>query len=64
MQYYMLIYLDAQRWSDLSTDERNQIHRECGEWHQALVKSGHTRNCAGLQSPSTATTRSVASRSG
>ena len=56
MQYVMLIYLDDQRWSALSTDERNQVHQDCGAWHDALVKSGHSRSCAGLQPPSTATT--------
>jgi hypothetical protein len=56
MQYVMLIYLDSQRWSTLSTDERNRVHQECGAWHEALVKSGHSRSCAGLQPTSTATT--------
>ncbi|MGC4071694.1 MAG: YciI family protein [Nibricoccus sp.] len=56
MQYIMLIYLDAKRWSELSVDERNRVHRECGEWHDSLVKSGHSRHCAGLQPISTATT--------
>jgi len=56
MQYIMLIYLDSQRWDALSTDERNRVHQECGAWHEALVQSGHSRHCAGLQPVSTATT--------
>jgi hypothetical protein len=56
MQYVMLIYLDSQRWSTLSTDERNRVHQDCGAWHEALVKSGHSRSAVGLQPVSTATT--------
>jgi hypothetical protein len=56
MQYVMLIYLDSKHWSELSTDERNRVHQECGAWHDALVKSGHSRNAVGLQSISAAKT--------
>lgn len=56
MQYIMLIYLDSQRWTDLPLDERNRVHRECGAWHESLVKSGHALNAVGLQPVSTATT--------
>lgn len=56
MQYIMLIYLDAGRWSGLPLDERNRVHRECGAWHEELVKSGYSRGCSGLQPVSTATT--------
>lgn len=56
MQYVLLFYLDSQRWSALSPDERNRIHQECGAWHDGLVKSGQSLHCAGLQPVSTATT--------
>jgi hypothetical protein len=56
MQYVMLIYLDSQRWSEISRDERNRIHADCGAWHEEIVRSGHTRLAMGLQPVTTATT--------
>ena len=56
MNYVMLIYLDSRRWSELSPDERNQIHAECGVWHEELVTSGQSRGAMGLQPVTTATT--------
>jgi hypothetical protein len=56
MQYAMLIYLDSRRWAELSTDERNRVHTDCGTWHQELVKGGQTRGAIGLQAVSNATT--------
>lgn len=56
MKYLMLIYMDDQRWATLSRDEKNQVHRDCGAWHEELVKSGHSLDAQGLQPVSTATT--------
>lgn len=55
MTYMMLIYLDEKRFSALPRDEQNRVHRACGEWHDTLVKSGHSVGCNGLQ-PSASTT--------
>jgi hypothetical protein len=62
MQYAMLIYLDSKRWAELSNDEKNRVHAECGAWHEAIVKSGCSRGAMGLQAVTTATT--VAARDG
>ena len=56
MQYVMLIYTDTDRWAQLSKEERNRIHVECGAWHDEIVKSGRSRGAMGLQPISTATT--------
>ena len=56
MRYAMLIYTDSERWAELSKDERNQVHADCGAWHQELVKNGNSLGAMGLQPPSTATT--------
>lgn len=56
MQYTMLIYLDHHRFTALPKDEQNRVHQECGAWHEALVKSGHSRAATGLQPPDTART--------
>ncbi|WP_172682834.1 hypothetical protein [Verrucomicrobium spinosum] len=40
MQYTCLIYLDEKKFYALSKDEQNQIHKECGQWHEELVKAG------------------------
>ncbi len=52
----MLIYTNTARWEALSKDERNQIHTDCGAWHQEIDAKGQTLNAMGLQAPSTATT--------
>jgi hypothetical protein len=56
MQYVMLIYTDSKRWAELSKDERNRVHVDCGAWHDALVKNGNSLGAIGLQPPTTATT--------
>lgn len=55
MHYLLLVYQNEQ-WTDLPKAEKNRIHEECGAWHDALVKGGHSRSCMGLQPVSTATT--------
>lgn len=55
MQYIMLIYVDEKTFYSLPREEQNRVHRECGEWHEELVKSGHTVDAKALQR-STATT--------
>ena len=52
----MLIYTDTTRWAELSIEERNRIHADCGAWHDELVKNGRSRAAIGLQSITTATT--------
>jgi hypothetical protein len=52
----MLIYMDEKAFAALPKEEQNRIHRDCGAWHEQLVKSGHSVGCAGLQATSTATT--------
>ena len=56
MNYLMLIYLNSRQWSELTPDERNQVHVDCGAWHEELVRSGNSRGAMGLQPASTATT--------
>ena len=56
MKYLMLIYINTARWQELSTDERNRVHAECGAWHEDLVRTGNSAGCMGLQSVATATT--------
>ena len=56
MQYVMLIYTNTQRWAELSKDERNRVHADCGAWHDDLVQKGHGRGAMALQPISTATT--------
>jgi hypothetical protein len=59
MQYVMLIYLDSNRWAELSNEEKNRVHAECGAWHDDIVKSGCSRGAMGLQPVTTATTVSA-----
>ena len=56
MNYLMLIYTNTQRWAELSKDQRNQVHTDCGVWHEELVRNGNSRGAMGLQPVSTATT--------
>lgn len=56
MQYALLIYTDSKRWAELSRDERNRVHADCGRWHEELMQRGQTRAAIGLQSASNATT--------
>ena len=56
MHYIMLVYTDKNRWAELTKEERNRVHADCGSWHEELVKSGHSRGATGLQPISTATT--------
>lgn len=59
MQYAMLIYLDSKRWAELSNEEKNRVHTECGAWHDDIVKRGCSRGAIGLQAVTTATTVSA-----
>lgn len=56
MRYSMLIYMDEKHFNALPREERNRVHRDCGAWHDELVKSGHSCGAMGLQPTSTATT--------
>lgn len=59
MQYVLLIYTNTARWEELTTDEKNRIHEECGVWHEELVKNGNAVTAVGLQPASTASTFSA-----
>lgn len=52
----MLVYLNEKEFYGLSKDEQNRVHRECGAWHEALVKSGQSIGATGLQPSSSAKT--------
>ena len=56
MQYLLLIYTNNERWSALSTADRNQVHTDCGAWHEDLIKRGVSKGAMALQPPTTATT--------
>jgi hypothetical protein len=56
MQYLMLIHTNTARWAELSSEERNKIHADCGAWHEELVRNGKSVGCMALQPPSTGTT--------
>lgn len=56
MKFLLLIHTDSERWAQLSTEERNRVHAECGVWHEELVKSGHAVTAAGLQPPASTVT--------
>src|SRR5262245_51986519 len=56
LKFIMLVYMDQEKWAALPVDERNRIHQACTAWHEALVKSGHSKGAIGLQPPATATT--------
>jgi hypothetical protein len=51
-----MFHANAERWAEISKEERNGIHAACGAWHAELDKNGHTRSAAALQPPDTATT--------
>jgi hypothetical protein len=52
MYYAMLICMDEKRFADLPKEEQNRVHRECGAWHEELVKSGHSRGATVPRPPS------------
>lgn len=57
MKYMMMIiHADPARFAALTKEERNQVHRDCGAWHEEIARSGHTIHAGALQPPSTATT--------
>lgn len=55
MQYILLIYQN-ERWPQLSVNDKNQVHVQCGAWHEALVRRGQSRGAIGLQPVGTAKT--------
>lgn len=56
MQYLLLVYTNTERWAALSIPERNQIHVDCGAWHEDLINRGISKGAMALQPPTTATT--------
>jgi hypothetical protein len=56
MQYLLLCCFDETRWAQLPDAQQDQIMQEYSAFLQGLVKSGHFRASAKLQSASTSTT--------
>ena len=56
MQYLLLVYTNSDRWGALPIAERNQIHVDCGRWHEELISRGVSKGAMALQPPATATT--------
>ncbi|MGQ0592180.1 MAG: YciI family protein [Gammaproteobacteria bacterium] len=56
MQYLLMCCFDEKRWEKIPESQRDEIMQEYGEFVQSIVKSGHYRAGAKLQSSSTATT--------
>lgn len=56
MQYLLLCCIDEKAWDALPETERDRVMQRYDEWSQELVRSGHFRAGAKLQSSATATT--------
>ncbi|MDP8999990.1 MAG: YciI family protein [Myxococcota bacterium] len=56
MQYIVLIYGDEEKWSKVTPEQMAKVMDEYREFTQGIVKSGHFRAGARLQSTSSATT--------
>ncbi|TMB21320.1 MAG: YciI family protein [Deltaproteobacteria bacterium] len=56
MDYMLLIYSDEKAWASMSEGQRSEIFGEYRAFTDAIVKSGHFKAGAPLQSTSTATT--------
>jgi hypothetical protein len=56
MHYLLLIYTNTERWDALPIAERNQIHTDCGIWHDDLIARRISKGATALQPPTTATT--------
>ena len=55
MKYIMLVYMDTKAFGSLPKEEQTRIHKECGEWHEALMATGQSVGATGLQPHFTAT---------
>ena len=56
MQYLLMCCFDESRWSSLPESERADVMREYGQFHAAIVESGHYRGGAKLCASSAAAT--------
>lgn len=56
MQYAMLVYFHEREFQALPAEEQNNLRNLCADWHEALLRSGHSRGAMRLQPTSTATT--------
>ncbi|HEY8962640.1 MAG TPA: YciI family protein [Luteolibacter sp.] len=57
MRYGLFIILsDPEKWESLSFAERNEVHAECGAWHEVLETGGHAVFAAAFQSPAASVT--------
>lgn len=56
MQYAMLVYFQEPEFFALPPAEQLRLHQACGDWYDALAKSGGSTSCLRLQPVVTATT--------
>ena len=56
MQYMLMCCIDERSWGHLPESERSGVVAAYGEFVQGIVRSGHFRSVARLQSAATATT--------
>ncbi|HKW51626.1 MAG TPA: YciI family protein [Candidatus Eisenbacteria bacterium] len=56
MQYLLMCCFNEDRWAQLPESQREKIMQEYAEFDQSIVKSGHFRAKAQLQSISASTT--------
>ena len=56
MQYAMLVYFNEVEFTSLPTQEQVRLHNACADWHDQLVKAGHSAGAMRLQPATTATT--------
>ena len=56
MEYMLMCCIDEALWAKVPDTQKGQIMEEYGEVMEAVVKSGHFRGGAKLQSASTSTT--------
>lgn len=56
MQYLLMCCFNEERWAKLPNSQRDKIMQEYGRFEQGIVKSGHYRASAQLQTISASTT--------
>jgi hypothetical protein len=56
MEYLLMCCFNEEQWAKIPDQERDKIMRDYGEWEQSIVKSGHFRGGARLESTSASTT--------
>lgn len=59
---FMMLVIEPHHGSPPSPEDLKKIHAECTAWHQHLVKTGKSLDCAGLKPPPF--TKSLSKRTG